>query len=120
MTMRAYKVKKCGSRKSVSNSQRSDVSSSRVNEELNPEIQDERNSNSNARDINSSLQNSEKIQHHLMDTVTMTAQHSKVEELLRATSKSQLRRVPSGAALGINHLKFPPGFFSELEGKKRR
>lgn len=53
MTMRAYKVKKCGtSRKSVSNSCQSNNSSSRVNEELNPE---ERTSNSNVRDVNSSI-----------------------------------------------------------------
>lgn len=50
----------------------------------------------------------------------MAGQNSKVEELLRATSKNQARRVPSGATLGINHMKFPPGFFSEAESKKRR
>jgi len=38
MTMRAYNVKKGGSRKSVSNSCQSNTSTSRVNEELNPEI----------------------------------------------------------------------------------
>jgi hypothetical protein len=43
-----------------------------------------------------------------------------VEELLRATSKNQTRRVPTNATLGINMMKFPPGFFSEIENKKRR
>jgi hypothetical protein len=66
------------------------------------------------------MQNSEKIFNNLMDTVTLTAQHTKVEELLRATSKNQSRRVPTNTTLGINIMKFPPGFFNDIENKKRR
>eukprot|EP00347_Sterkiella_histriomuscorum_P000235 403376663 len=114
MTMRAYNMKKA---RRSSNSNQSNASSYRCPDEQENtqtmENQDERTSQGGQTNINSSIQNSEKTP-NIMDKAAMTASQLQLEQQIRSTSKQQSsRRLPTGAALGLNVMRFPPGFFSD-------